>query len=452
MRQRLVTSELFLKAQTDERLAALAGEGHTRAFAVLVERHRRVLLAHARGIVGSERSEDVLQQALLKAWRSLDQGIEVQHAQAWLHRIVHNTALTEVAHQPRNLDPLDENLAELGSTASVAEQRFEVREVLQGLAGLPQHQRLALLGTELEGRSRRQLADELGLSEGAVRQLVHRARTRVRAGIAVLVPFPLIERLMRTSGWLRTSGTTGPIRPAAEVLGGTGVAAGGSGVLAGGSGVLAGGAAKLAAVVVAAGALGGGALLRVEGGGHRQAHAGRAHRHVLAGPATATSSGGSPSTSLALLAARNHPVHVAAPAARTAGTRASHRHHAPAPRAQAQTPPAGPSRPVDHSTSETNPPRSDSTTRTTKGERAPTKDGSQTNRSDSGATTTTDRSSPSTTPSDTPSTTTGTDSGGAVVSDQSGTSTQQDSTTAPATTTTQTDTTSTSTGTTTTDN
>src|SRR5579884_1618894 len=112
MRQRLNTSELFLKAQTDERLAALAREGHTRAFAVLVDRHRRALLAHAGRMVGSNRAEDVLQQALLKAWRSLDDGTEVRHAQAWLHRIVHNAALTDIERQPENVDSLSENLSD----------------------------------------------------------------------------------------------------------------------------------------------------------------------------------------------------------------------------------------------------------------------------------------------------------------------------------------------------
>jgi hypothetical protein len=48
------------------------------------------------------------------------------------------------------------------------------------------------LGMELEGRSRRQLAAELGLTEGAVRQLVHRARDAVRAAMAACVPFPLV--------------------------------------------------------------------------------------------------------------------------------------------------------------------------------------------------------------------------------------------------------------------
>lgn len=285
MRQHLFTSDLFLKAQTDERLAALCREGYAAAFSVLVDRHRRMLLGHACRLVGRERGEDVLQQALLKAWRSIQEGAEVQHPQAWLHRIVHNTGLTEIERQPQAADPLDENVGgHRPSAAASAEERLELLQVLRGLADLPQRERLALLGTELEGRSRSQLATELGLSEGAVRQLVYRARRRVRAGIAVLVPFPLVDRAMRA--WARTSTVQSPLGQAA--------------VAARGTGVLAGGAVKVAAVVVAAGAIGGGVLLH----GHS---AGRHPRRPLTeanrrGPSAVGASRGAASSSATLLA------------------------------------------------------------------------------------------------------------------------------------------------------
>lgn len=109
--------------------------------------------------------------------RSLQTSTEIRFPLAWLHRIVHHVALNEIERQIETYDQLDEGLADHRSVASTAEQRLEVGEVLQSLASLPQRQRLALLGTELEGRSRRQL----GLSEGAIRQLVHRARSSVRA-------------------------------------------------------------------------------------------------------------------------------------------------------------------------------------------------------------------------------------------------------------------------------
>lgn len=246
MSPRLTASDLFLKAQTDERLAALAGAGHGRAFAILVDRHRRALLAHAQRLVGQDRGEDVYQQALLRSWRALEAGSQLRNPAAWLHRILHNAALSELERQVEIAEPLDERVADPQTVVAAAEQRHELRQVLHGLADLPERQRLALLGTELEGRSRRQLAEELGVSEGAVRQLVHRARAGVRTAVAAVFPFPLLMRMMRMSGWLPAARTATP--PSAPV--------------ASASGILAGGLLKAGAVVVAlGGAVGGGIIL-----------------------------------------------------------------------------------------------------------------------------------------------------------------------------------------------
>jgi RNA polymerase sigma factor (sigma-70 family) len=244
---RFSPSELFLKAQTDERLAALASEGHGRAFAVLIERHRRALLVHAQRLVGTQRGEDVVQEALLRAWHSLDRGVEVRHVQAWLHRIVHNAGLSDIERQVPPAHPLFEHLVDPCETPLAAEHRLQVREVLSSVSALPERQRLALLGMELEGRSRRQLAAELGLTEGAVRQLVHRARDAVRAAMAACVPFPLVTRAMTASGWIGSTDSSVPLHPAAEATALSGLAAGS--------------VAKAGTALLAVGALGGGLLL-----------------------------------------------------------------------------------------------------------------------------------------------------------------------------------------------
>ena len=69
------------------------------------------------------------------------------------------------------------------------ERRQVMRETLTGVAGLPANQREALLRTAA-GHSRAEIAQELDVSEGAVRQLVHRARTALRAAVTVLTPLP----------------------------------------------------------------------------------------------------------------------------------------------------------------------------------------------------------------------------------------------------------------------
>lgn len=277
----LFAPELFLHAQTDERLAALAAEGHARAFAILIDRHRRALHGHARRLVGDAGAEDVVQQTLLQAWRALESGPEVHHVVPWLHRIVHNLSLSDIRRRAQEAEPLREDLPAAGSVASAAEQREAVRAVLRGLADLPERQRLALLGTEIDGRSRRQLADELGLSEGAVRQLVHRARCGVRAAVAAVVPWPLVLRLMTRSGWLTAGATpSGRTAPGLGLLSGTSLGVIGKGAL----------------TVLAAGAIGGAIALAP----HRQPPA--AHL-TLAAPVTRHASRGTAGEGVALRAA-----------------------------------------------------------------------------------------------------------------------------------------------------
>ena len=62
---------------------------------------------------------------------------------------------------------------------AVVESRGNVRDLLGDLAGLPAQQRHALLRREVDGVSHAALADELGVSPQATKNLVHRARTNL---------------------------------------------------------------------------------------------------------------------------------------------------------------------------------------------------------------------------------------------------------------------------------
>jgi RNA polymerase sigma factor (sigma-70 family) len=192
-------SVALLRTQTDDRLVALAAAGHERAFEAIVERYRRQLLRHARRHLPEARAEDALQQALVSAWTALRRGDEVRELRPWLHRIVHNSALNTLRAPGYDYDELRTTLEGSGGPAELAERRAVVRGTLAGLAALPERQREALLRIAVEGRSQDEVAEQLGLSQGAVRQLVHRARTALRTAATAVVPLPL-------ASWLATAG------------------------------------------------------------------------------------------------------------------------------------------------------------------------------------------------------------------------------------------------------
>jgi RNA polymerase sigma factor (sigma-70 family) len=241
----------LLLTQSDARLMAFARAGHERAFEALVQRYRRQLLGYCRRLLLSQESaEDALQQALLQAWLALRAGTEVGEAKAWLYRIVHNAALNALRISGYDYCKLSESLSGADAPQADLDRRIAVREALAGLATLPQMQREALLRTAVEGRTHQQVARDLGVSENALRGLVYRARTALRAAVGAITPSPLVSWAL--------SGARGT--PVVERLAEIGVG--------GGSAGLAGLLMKGSAVAVTASVLAGGI---VAAHGHPQA-------------------------------------------------------------------------------------------------------------------------------------------------------------------------------------
>src|SRR3954471_5407761 len=189
----------LLRVQTDERLVSLAGEGHERAFEAIVERYHALLERYAARLVGPSRGEDAVQQAFVNAHSYLighpDKAIELR---PWLYRIVHNTALNTL-RASRDEQPLDELTERAPDGDDVIERRERLREALDAVAALPANQRDAILLRELEGRSHEEIAVALGLSTGAARQQIFRARAALRAAATAITPTPLLLRMLEMS-------------------------------------------------------------------------------------------------------------------------------------------------------------------------------------------------------------------------------------------------------------
>jgi RNA polymerase sigma factor (sigma-70 family) len=210
-------SDVFLRSQSDERLVTLVAAGHERAFGAIVERYRPELQALAHRLSSDGKGEDILQQAFLSAFAALRSGSQVSHLRGWLYRIVRNAAAN--AHRSREL-PL-EDLAATGETLEdLVAQRALALTALSEVARLPSRQRDALVGTALEGLSRGEIATSMEISEGAVRQLVHRARLTLRSAVTAVTPWPLAR-------WAAASGpgtsAAGELAASAGALPGAGL-------------------------------------------------------------------------------------------------------------------------------------------------------------------------------------------------------------------------------------
>lgn len=230
-----------LGAQPDGRLVKLVREGYEAAFDEIVRRYGGSLRRYAAAIAGGS-AEDVTQDALSKAFVALRRDDREIELRPWLYRILRNTALNDLRDRPPRTAELGDSIEGPRGVAEEVERREEIGELTRRLHALPEPQRAAIVMRELEGLGHEEIATALGISGGAARQAIHRARTALRDGFGMAIPLPLLKLML------------GGGSPAAEV------AAGGAG---------AGVALKAAtATVLVAGTLGAGIALHdgVRGG------------------------------------------------------------------------------------------------------------------------------------------------------------------------------------------
>jgi RNA polymerase sigma-70 factor (ECF subfamily) len=143
-------------------------------------------------MVGHDDAEDVVQDALLSAWKSLA-SFEGTSFRAWVFRIVTNRALDRLRSRKRRpelpLDPPSENddsvswaepVAPGPELADLAGDREALRVVEEALATIPADQRAALLLRDVEGFAYEEIAIITSTEIGTVKSRIHRGRLAVR--------------------------------------------------------------------------------------------------------------------------------------------------------------------------------------------------------------------------------------------------------------------------------
>ncbi len=212
-------ARVAIRCQSDSRLVKLVREGHDLAFDEVVRRYRPQLVAYAAAIVPEHHAEDVVQEALTRAHTALGRSDSDMRLRPWLYTIVRNGALNALRDEPVHTH-LDENYDGVPQPPEVAARREELAELTASVKDLPDQQREALVKRELEGRSHEEIGVSLGVSAGAVRGLIYRARATLRDGAGMVIPLPVLRALLSSSQ--ATPETTGAAGAAAAGLAGGG--------------------------------------------------------------------------------------------------------------------------------------------------------------------------------------------------------------------------------------
>jgi RNA polymerase sigma-70 factor (ECF subfamily) len=181
-------------------LIAQLRAGDEAAFEQVVRRYGGRLLAVARRIVGTEEdARDVVQDAFLNAFRSLDRFEGHAKLSTWLHRIAVNAALMKLRTRKRKpeqpIDALLPGFLEDGhfeerfqSWEEPIDQAMEREEnralVREKIDELPESYRTVLVLRDIEGLDTEETANMLGLSVNATKIRLHRARQALRTMLA----------------------------------------------------------------------------------------------------------------------------------------------------------------------------------------------------------------------------------------------------------------------------
>jgi RNA polymerase sigma-70 factor (ECF subfamily) len=166
---------------------ALAGD--ERAFRAVVGPYRRALEVHCYRMLGSiHDAEDVVQDTLLRAWRSFGRFQGRSSVETWLYRIATNACLDELEKRPRRkVEPYPEDRLEDADT-SIADPaaRYALHEgmelaFLTAIQRLPGRQRAILILRDVLGWSAAESADLLDTTVTAVNSALQRARATIEA-------------------------------------------------------------------------------------------------------------------------------------------------------------------------------------------------------------------------------------------------------------------------------
>ena len=157
-------------------------EGQVELYQVLVERYREEFGRYATAMLGGDVDDaaDALQEAFIRAYRSLASCRDPERFKAWLFRIVSNQChnARRARHKHASLDRIEEP-EDRAATKRV--DNSEIGQTIEeALNELTAEQREAFVLKHVEGYSYTEMAGLLEVGEDALKMRVHRARDELR--------------------------------------------------------------------------------------------------------------------------------------------------------------------------------------------------------------------------------------------------------------------------------
>lgn len=173
-------------------LVQQAQEGDSRAFGELIDAHQKFAFNVALRAVGqSQDAEDIVQEAFVRAWRSLNGFRAEARFRTWLYRIVVNLCYSRLPQLCQDESLLDSSNGKATKPDSPLkrgpENKLEDKQVMEYLQEqikiLPSRYQILLLLRHREGCSYAEIAEIMDLPLGTVKTRIHRARKKLKQAV-----------------------------------------------------------------------------------------------------------------------------------------------------------------------------------------------------------------------------------------------------------------------------
>ena len=173
----------------DNQILDVVRSGNSRAYAVLVDRHKEKAMTLAVRMLGSrEEAEEIVQDAFLKAYKNLDQFRGDAKFSTWLYRILYNLCITRVTRRKgkmETLDPEEDLSRETTISEDISVQERMEHEELKGLMvseieKLPAKLKSVVLLFYIQEMSYEEISTVTNTPLGSIKTYLHRGRNLLR--------------------------------------------------------------------------------------------------------------------------------------------------------------------------------------------------------------------------------------------------------------------------------
>ncbi len=176
---------------TDRNIIEQVRAGNTRRYALLVDRHKDRALTLAFRLTGvKEEAEELVQDAFLRAFKSLDQFRGEAKFGTWFYRILYNLCMTKVTRRrgrPEQLDVQDEKALDsllVDEDEVTIQERLEDEElqhiIAEEISNLPEKFRAVITLFYVQEMSYGEIASVLSTPMGTIKTNLFRARNLLR--------------------------------------------------------------------------------------------------------------------------------------------------------------------------------------------------------------------------------------------------------------------------------